>query len=159
LKVASIIARAGEQRTKNKTHLDQLVPAGRDDHGVLRVGREAHARNPLGVALVGDGVLAVTQGVPELDGPVARARDDLAIVGGERDRQDVVGVADEAAGGSASRELPETEGLVPRGGEGIGTVRRDDLVLTSAPSLPPPEPSSRHKKNNIRSRKRCASGP
>jgi hypothetical protein len=66
------------------------------------------------VALIGDGVLAVTEGVPELDGSVARSRDDLAVVGGEGDGEDVVGVADEAAGGNTGGELPEAEGLVPR---------------------------------------------
>lgn len=66
------------------------------------------------MALVGDGVLAVTKGVPELDGSVARSGDDLAVVGGERDGENVVGVADKAAGGDTGGKLPEAEGLVPR---------------------------------------------
>ena len=66
------------------------------------------------MALVGDGVLAITEGVPELDGEVARSGDDLAVVGGEGDGQDVVGVADKAAGGRTGGQLPEAEGLVPR---------------------------------------------
>lgn len=74
------------------------------------------------MALVGDGVFAVTEGVPELDGAVARPGNDLTVVGGEGDGEDVVGVADEAAGGYTSGELPEAEGLVPGGGEGVGTV-------------------------------------
>tara|TARA_R110002003_G_scaffold25_10_gene1213 strand:- start:8055 stop:8258 length:204 start_codon:yes stop_codon:yes gene_type:complete len=65
------------------------------------------------VTLVGDGVLAVAERVPELDGPVARARDDLAVVGGEGDGEDVVGVANEAAGGDTGGELPQAERLVP----------------------------------------------
>lgn len=103
-------------------NLDELVPARGDNDGVLGVGREADAGNPLGVALVGDGVLAVTEGVPQLDGAVTRTGDDLAVVGREGDRQNVVGVADEAAGGGAGGKLPEAESLVPRGGEGVGTV-------------------------------------
>jgi hypothetical protein len=104
----------GESFFKDRcTHLDELVPAGGDDDGVLGVGREAHARHPLGVALVGDGVLAVAERVPELDGPVARAGDDLAVVGGEGDGEDVVGVADEAARGDTGGQLPETKSLVP----------------------------------------------
>jgi hypothetical protein len=109
------------------TYLDELVPTSGDNDGVLRVGREANARDPLGVALVGDGVLAVTEGVPELDGSVTRSGNDLAVVGGEGDGEDVVGVADEAAGGDTSGELPETEGLVPGRGEGVGAVGRDNL--------------------------------
>jgi hypothetical protein len=82
------------------------------------------------VALVGDGVLAVTEGVPELDGAVARAGDDLAVVGGEGDGQNVVGVADETAGGDTGGQLPQTEGLVPGRGQGVGAVRGDDLCAT-----------------------------
>lgn len=110
-----------------KTYLDELVPAGGDNHGVLGVGGEADARHPLGVALVGDGVLAVAEGVPQLDGAVAGTRDDLAVVGGEGDGENVVGVADETAGGGAGGELPQAQGLVPRGGQSVGTVGGDNL--------------------------------
>lgn len=41
-------------------NLDELVPAAGDDNGVLGVGAEADAGHPFGVALVGDGELAVT---------------------------------------------------------------------------------------------------
>jgi hypothetical protein len=114
------------------THLDELVPSSGDDDGVLGVGGEPDAGDPLGVALVGDGVLAVTEGVPQLDGAVARAGDDLAVVGGEGDGQDVVGVADKAAGGDTGGELPQAQGLIPRGGESVGTVGGDDLCGVSA---------------------------
>lgn len=115
------------RRKRAVTNLDELVPASGDDDGVLGVGGEADAGDPVGVALVGDGVLAVTEGVPQLDGAVAGSGDDLAVVGREGDGQNIVGVADEAAGGLAGRELPEAEGLVPGGGKSVGTVRGDDL--------------------------------
>jgi hypothetical protein len=146
------------------THLDELVPTGRDDDGVLGVGGKAHAGDPLGVALVGDGVLAVAKRVPKLDGPVARAGDDLAVVGGEGDGKDIVGVADEAAGGDAGGELPETQSLVPRGREGVGAVRGDDLCALSAqrPRLRLARPAqllaSRCDKKDVRSRRRYGSG-
>ena len=79
------------------------------------------------MALVGDGELAVTKGVPQLDGAVTGTGDDLTVVGGERDGQDIVGVADETTGGSASGKLPQAESLVPRGGQGVGAVGGDDL--------------------------------
>lgn len=110
------------------SYLDELVPTSGNDHGVGGVGAEADAGDPVGVALVGDGVLAVTEGVPELDGTVAGTGDDLAVVGREGNRENVVGVTDEAAGGLAGRELPETEGLVPGGGEGVGTIGGDNAV-------------------------------
>lgn len=114
------------------THLDELVPTGGDNDGVLGVGREPDAGDPLGVALVGDGVLAVTEGVPQLDGAVAGTGDDLAVVGGEGDGQNVVGVADKAAGGDTGGELPQAESLVPGRGESVGTVRGDNLWSMSA---------------------------
>lgn len=80
------------------------------------------------MALVGDGVLAVAEGVPQLDGAVPRAGDDLAVVGGEGDGEDVVVVADEAAGGLARGELPQAQGLVPGGGQSVGAVGGDDTV-------------------------------
>jgi WD40 repeat protein len=46
------------------------------------VGAEANAGNPLGVALVGDGELAVTEGVPQLDGAVTGTGDDLTALAG-----------------------------------------------------------------------------
>lgn len=84
------------------------------------------------MALVGDGVLAVTEGVPQLDGAVTGSGDDLTVVGGEGDRENVVGVADETAGGGAGGELPESQGLVPRGGQSVSTVGGDDLPIPSA---------------------------
>lgn len=109
-------------------YLDELVPASGDDDRVLWVWREAHAGDPLGVALVGDGVLAVTKGVPQLDGAVTRTGDDLAVVGGEGDGEDVVGVSDETAGGLAGGQLPQAQSLVPRRGQSVGTVGGDHTV-------------------------------
>ena len=83
------------------------------------------------MALVGDGVFAVTEGVPELDCPVARTGNDLAVVGGEGDGENIVGVADEAARSSTAGELPQAESLVPGGGESVGTVGGDDLFTIS----------------------------
>lgn len=144
-----------------ETHLDELVPARRDDDGVLGVGAEADAGDPVGVALLGDGVLAVTESVPELDGLVPRAGDDLAVVGGERDGEDVVVVADETAGGRAGGELPKAEGLVPRGGQGVGAVGRDDLGRVSKNFLgrTGQRGARRLVRADVHSRRRCESGP
>ena len=71
-------------------HLDVLVPAAADDDGVLVVGREPHAGDPVAVALFLDGVLALRQGVPQLDGLVPRPGHDLAVVGGEGHGHDIL---------------------------------------------------------------------
>jgi hypothetical protein len=94
------------------------------------------------VSVLGNVELALAEGVPELDGAVTRTGDDLTVVGGERDarmlaarslssensRENVTGVADELAGGQTSVEVPKTESVVPRGGEGKLTVGGDDNV-------------------------------
>ena len=79
------------------------------------------------MTLVRNRKFAVAQCVPQLDRTVPRARDDLAIVGGEGDGEDIVGVADEAAGRHAGSEFPQPKSLVPGGREGIGTIGRDNL--------------------------------
>jgi len=103
-------------------HLHQLVPPTRDDDGGLGVGGEAHAGHPLGVPTLLEGVLALTQDVPELDGLVAGAGDDLAVVGGEGNAQHVLLVPNESTGGLACVNVPETEHSVPRAGQGELTI-------------------------------------
>ena len=81
------------------------------------------------MTLVRDGKLTVAQRVPQLDGAIARARDDLTVVGGEGDGEDIVGVTDETAGCHTSGEFPQAESLIPGGGECVGAVRGDDLEI------------------------------
>lgn len=71
------------------------IPARGHDHRVGQVGREAHARHPVRVALVLDRVLALGERVPQLDRLVARAGHDLTVVYREGDRQDVLRGDDE----------------------------------------------------------------
>ena len=50
---------------KVQCHLDKLVPASRDNDGVVGDGAEAHAGHPLSVAVwLANGVLALSQCVP-----------------------------------------------------------------------------------------------
>ena len=109
-------------------HLDHLIPTAGDDNGVQDVGAEAHARYPLGVAILLDIVLALAEGVPELDCPVARARDNLTVVRREANGKDIGGVADETTGGVASVKIPQAQRVVPRRGESELTVGGDDDV-------------------------------
>ena len=79
------------------------------------------------MTLVRNGKFAVTQCVPQLDRAIPRARNDLTVVGGEGDGEDIVGVTDEAAGRHSGSEFPQPKRLVPGGGEGVGTVGGDYL--------------------------------
>ena len=65
------------------------------------------------MSLLVNGELAVTKGVPELDGAIAGSGDNLSVVGGERNRENIVGVSYESAGGGTGGKLPETESLIP----------------------------------------------
>eukprot|EP00967_Tisochrysis_lutea_P116364 scaffold187307_cov26-Tisochrysis_lutea.AAC.1 len=64
-----------------------------------------------------------------LDRLVARARDNLAVVGREGHREDILLVRDEAAGGGAGVEVPEAKGSVPRARERELAVRGDGDIL------------------------------
>lgn len=79
------------------------------------------------MTLLGDGEFAVTKCVPQLDGSVAGTGDNLSVVSGEGDGEDIVGVADESSGGGTGGKLPKAESLVPGGRESVSSVRGDDL--------------------------------
>ena len=65
--------------------------------------------------LVGDGEFAVTKSVPELNALVTGTRDNLPVIGGEGDGEDIASVSNESSGSDTSGELPQPERLVPRG--------------------------------------------
>jgi hypothetical protein len=79
------------------------------------------------VSLLSDGELAVAESVPELDGSIARSRDNLSVIGREGDGENIVRVPNKSSGCSTGSKLPEAESLVPGGRECIGSVRGDDL--------------------------------
>ena len=78
-----------------------------------RCEAEPDTANPVRVALVLDGVLALSQRVPQLDGLVSAGGHDLPVVHGEGHGQDVLGVVLEPAGRLPGAQIPQTEALVP----------------------------------------------
>ena len=72
--------------------------------------------------------LALAKSVPKSDGLIATATDDLSVVSAESDAHHVVLVALEDGAGDTSLDVPETEGLVPRSGDGERTARTDNDV-------------------------------
>ena len=109
-------------------HLDILVPSSGHNDGVLVVGREPHAGDPVLVAILLDGVLALGKSVPQLDGLVPGGGHDLPVVSREGDGEHVLGVVLEPAGSLASRQIPESQGLVPGSRQGEVAIRREDHV-------------------------------
>ena len=113
-------------------NLDKLVPTGRDDGSLLLVlvRRESNGGDPVAVALVVlESVLALTNGVPDLDLTVTAGRDNLSVVGREGDGKNVTVVADKSLEGLAGGKVPKTKSLIPRGRDGVRTVLRDGNIL------------------------------
>lgn len=72
--------------------------------------------------------LTFTKGIPELNRPVTRTRDDLPVIGAEADRQNIRGVSDEFPSRLAGVQVPKTEGVIPRSGESELAIRGDNDV-------------------------------
>ena len=75
-----------------------------------------------------DIIFAFSQSIPKLDRPVPRARNDLPIICAEADTEHIGCVANETTSSSACVQVPQTECVVPRGGESKLAVRGDDDV-------------------------------
>jgi hypothetical protein len=109
--------------------LDDLVPSGGDNERNVRVRGESDAADPLFVAILGESVLLLTESVPKVDGAVAGSGDNLTVVGGEGDGENVLGVTNELTGAVTSAQFPETEGTIPRSRKGEVTIRREGNIL------------------------------
>ena len=86
------------------------------------------AADPVAVALVLDGVLALGEGVPQLDALVAAGGHDLPVVHGEGHGQHVLGVVLEPAGRLAGAQVPQAETLVPGTREGEMAIRGQNNI-------------------------------
>jgi len=107
-------------------YFDQLVPTCRHDERHLGGWREDNGADPISVHVFNDGVLALRKSVPKLDRLVATARDNLTIVTRKRNAVDILAVTLERANASASVQVPETHGLVPRARQAELAIGRQD---------------------------------
>jgi len=80
------------------------------------------------VSILFDVEFTFTEGIPEFNRLVTRARDDLPIISAEADRQNIGSVPDEFPGCLAVVQVPKTEGVIPRSGKSELAVRRDNDV-------------------------------
>ena len=78
--------------------------------------------------MVLNGVLADTEGVPQLDGLITRTGDNLTVVSGESDRQDILGVANELTVAHAGVDVPKAEGSIPGARQNELSIRGDDNI-------------------------------
>ena len=116
--------------------LDGLIPRGSDAESGLLLVVEADNRDGIGVLALLDGELALRAGVPDLDGLVEGASDDLTVIGGEGNREHILLVADQLGDGSAGGNVPQTAGAIPRGRDAETGVAgelhlRDEVRVTS----------------------------
>ena len=70
--------------------LDQFIPTRWNNNWVLGQWGESNTGNPFGVTLFLDGVLANTQSVPQFDGAITGSGDNLTVVSGESDGENVL---------------------------------------------------------------------
>lgn len=108
--------------------LDGTIPTAGDNYGIGVIGREAYAGYPIRVAIFLDGEFALSQSVPQLDGLVARAGNNLTIVSREGNGQNILSVIFEAASSFTSSQIPQTQGLVPGTGQSVVTIRRQNNI-------------------------------
>lgn len=125
----SIMSCFKNKREKSKPYLDKLIPSSRYNDGVFGIHGESNTGDPLRVSVIGDGYFAVPENIPELDGAISGAADNLAVVWRKGNRQHVIRVADEASRGLASGQFPQSQRLVPGGRHGVLSITRNGAVL------------------------------
>jgi len=120
--VSSVPNQVGDQFTVLEVpDLDQFIPTSRDNQRLGRealnrvgdVGSKADAADPLRVTVLLDGVLALSQSIPQLDGFVTRARDNLTVVGGESNAEDIFLVTNKLAMANACIDIPKAKSTIP----------------------------------------------
>jgi len=121
---AAVVASEVEEKLEllEAPDLDETVPASSDADGVGIRGGEGNSADPVGVALFAEAVLLLSKDVPETSGVVAGAREDLTVVAGEGNRENVLVVADETTDGNTLLEVPETEAAIPGSSHRIAAV-------------------------------------
>jgi len=95
---------------------------------------ESNTRNP--VVVTSHGVLAFSNSVPQLKTAITGTRDDLTVVTGESDRQNILGVSDKSLQASAIIKIPETKSSIPRTRKSTSTISRannvrDEVVVST----------------------------
>jgi len=73
----------------------------------------------MGVTILSDCVLTLSQCIPQLDGLVSGSRHDLPVISGEGDGKDILGMVLETTGGLTGIQVPESQGLIPGAGKSV----------------------------------------
>jgi len=109
--------------------LDHSVPAGTDNDGIVVGWRESDTGNPVSVSVwLVNGILALSQSVPQLNRLVARTAHNLTVIGRESNRQNIISVALKTTSSLANIQVPQAKSLVPRARESIVTILRENNI-------------------------------
>ena len=129
--VSSVSSQVGAELAVGQVpDLHHLVPSTRDDERNLGGWGEPDAGDPLAMAvLVLDGVLALTESVPQLNGSVSGTTHDLSVVRGESNGENILGVTEESSGGHTGVQVPQPKSVIPGTTESELTVTGNDDVL------------------------------
>jgi len=98
--------------------LDCLIPRSGDTECGLAGVVETDHRDGILMLILVDGELALGTGVPDLDLSVEGASDDLSVISGEGNGENVSLVTNELGDGASGGDVPKTNGTIPGGGEG-----------------------------------------
>mmetsp|Transcript_10938 Transcript_10938/g.26831 ORF Transcript_10938/g.26831 Transcript_10938/m.26831 type:complete len:244 (-) Transcript_10938:71-802(-) len=109
--------------------LNNLVPSSGNDKRLIRVRRKPDAAYPAFMTVLGKFVLEVAKSVPDNDGLIPGSRDNGPVVSREGDGKDILSVTNEAETGGPTVQVPKTEGVVPRTGQGELSVGADGNIL------------------------------
>lgn len=94
-------------------HLDGLVPGGSDAKGWLFSMVESNTGDGISVHVLFNSMLALRAGVPDLDFVVLSSSNDLSVIWGKINRENILVVTDELGDGSSVAHVPESDGSVP----------------------------------------------
>ena len=97
--------------------LDGLIPRGGDAESGLLGVVESDDGDGISMVVLVDGELALGTGVPNLDVLVEGTSDDLSVVGGEGNGQNIFLVTEKLGDSSSGGNVPETDGTIPGGRE------------------------------------------
>jgi hypothetical protein len=108
---------------------DNFVPTTGDEQRGRKIGRETDTGNPVSVAIIGDGVLAFTKSVPQLQLVIAGTGNNLTVVSAEGNTGNITSVADEAASSLTAVDIPKSEGTIPGSRKCELTIATDNNIL------------------------------
>jgi len=96
-------------------HLNGLIPGGSDTKSWLLGLIESYALDSISVTILFNSMFALRTGVPNLDFSILSSGNDLSVIWGEIDGENISLVTNELADGSSGSHVPESDSTIPGG--------------------------------------------